>query len=377
MITQLSHFSFVLNRSKLIFLIWMIVGNPTVSQAGSIGDCVPANDRDGASYSIVSSTRIGSGGFGVVYEIEAVNSDTKEKQRFVLKTIDRRNQEIGQQSAKLLTPLYRSAVGARFNRIIDSKMDCYFKDNAHAQPVTRGILLERADGSLEKIQEQLALKKTDVADLNSLENKIGIYEKLESQLSEALLGLENEHLVHGDIKPGNILYHIRDHTKKLSAQSIDFQLTDFDSLQKEGGIFQMGTKAFLAPEYSSDNVMHVDKSLDHFSTGRTIEKVMFDENRSSSRSSRRTSRMSSEITSSDDLQKELDRIDQKFSEFDSLRTSRPDLYDRMMRLKSKIKQSMNFDPKLRLHAFSPEMAQELNTHKEGSTADRLIRACNK
>lgn len=363
MLRKVSHFSLLLN-SRIWWLVFgvLLLWSP-VTSANSLGDCIPDKDRDGTNYSIVSSTKVGGGGVGEIFEIEAINSDTLERERYILKTFRTSEAEMGNRPANLLKGIYNSPLGQRFNRIIDSRLDCYFKGENKVNPVTKAIILEKAEGSVDKMIAQWALTKNDLKDPKNLEKKLALYEKFDRQMSEALLALESEHLVHGDIKPGNILYKMSGEAEGLAPEAIDFQLTDFDSLQKDGAFIQVSTPEYSPPEVASGRTSFANKSFDHYSVGRSLEKLMF--NAQGFRS----------VNDEKELAQEFGRIDGQFAEFTDLKTTRPDLYQRLQALKGKIKGSMNFNPLHRIEAFGEDLSLDRKGNAGTSTADALLKAC--
>ena len=108
----------------------------------------------------------------------------------------------------------------------------------------------------------------DEMDFKSLDDKYTCL--FVSQLLQCLDFLRRKELVHGDIKPSNIVFDIGEYDEPFSVK-----LLDFESLTQIGESLQVITKDFAAPEVLLQN-QDIDTKADIWSFGATLYYCFFD-----------------------------------------------------------------------------------------------------
>lgn len=90
-----------------------------------------------------------------------------------------------------------------------------------------------------------------------------------SQMLEALAAAEQEHIVHRDVKPDNIIFN----TDSNMAWLLDFGIArhlDLESLTSNANQFGLGTLGYFPPEQFRNRKSEIDSRADLFSLGVTL-----------------------------------------------------------------------------------------------------------
>ncbi len=107
----------------------------------------------------------------------------------------------------------------------------------------------------------------------SLKNYIYLVRKIGKEILNGLFALENQNIIHGDIKPSNVIVDISGFNVKI----IDFgtSWSSLDENRLKNRCYDLGTEGFIAPEVeSSDNLGCLTSAVNVYSFGELLRRFI-------------------------------------------------------------------------------------------------------
>lgn len=212
----------------------------------------------------ISPNSLGHGGVGEIFEV--ISSDSPWKGQ-VIKVF---YSEIRQNPAQMDKILQNHRW---INSLKPSKApspfwspsyvgDVFLRGHTKITPIQKipAVIFPKADGDLKKLLKNGRLVPQKATHAGEILPGLLILNHLASRLLEALAWLARENRIHGDIKPGNILFKIH-----KPSGSIEFFLADFDTLVDRGTPFMQPRETtsypYASPEHLTGSPLFSESDL--------------------------------------------------------------------------------------------------------------------
>ena len=206
--------------------------------------------------------KIGEGGFANVYS--AVCTSCNPQERVAIREF--KNEKTFQVTLESYKRIIKAAGQTGFEHLIKIEEPDYFASTL--QPFQAGMVCELAESDLQK-----RIKYFDITRFSNRELPIGESLKLNVLLAEQMVRALNElaiyKMVHGDIKPDNILL-----TKFLPDRGmLEIKLGDLESIAELGSQISLGTPGYMPPEYFTQSGI-ISFEADLYALSVTLFKMM-------------------------------------------------------------------------------------------------------
>jgi hypothetical protein len=142
-----------------------------------------------------------------------------------------------------------------------------------AEGIPDVIMSRRATGSAEQIWKQLVLDPQSP----DFEERLKMVAKYKRQILEAIEILGAHGLIHGDIKPANVLFFAKPDFdwRRPKADSIRFALTDFDAVKPFQKSVSIYSNLFAAPELVTKRNFLASPAMDIYSHAVSVYTLIF------------------------------------------------------------------------------------------------------
>lgn len=264
---------------------------------------------------------------------------------------------------KLLQPIFKSSSSSYFNKIHGSNFKCFAKTSTGSMQLDHVVMTDLASGSAEKLISHIKLDpKEALTDPKNFDRKLAIYEKYAEQNLIILDILKKNGLVHSDIKPDNIFFTTSDSNidlAKISAQDLEFQIGDYDTLVKKDSHLIGKTSPYLSPETFLLNIAKHEQDI--YASSASLFDMMtgkppVDFARETDKS------IPNKVQSIEDHEKVRKSVDNYFEKFSSLNKSNPDFYKRIQNLHNIIVTGTSYDPAKRFDIM--KQSKTAKTHRK-------------
>jgi serine/threonine protein kinase len=221
--------------------------------------------------------KLGNGEFGTV-RIATIRKPSGEESLFALRmyrdSIDpAQNASSLTESWRLVRPLGKSDPHGVLNIGI-AGLTLVPTGKTLAEGTPNVILSRLAKGSAEKVEHHLWLEDPQSP---GFEKRLNVISKYKTQILEAIEILGTHGLIHGDIKPGNVLY-FKDPSydwEMPDSNLIRFALTDFDTVKPIKSQIGFVSLPFAAPEVIASAKRGATPAIDLYSHAVSVYTLIF------------------------------------------------------------------------------------------------------